>query len=326
MLVQVHSDLFEDEACWRQLDALLERALNKKCYLDALRFEDAYANDWVNQLDNARRQDWITVTEWAARDAAAFRLRKLVAAKSTVVKLSQLSLIDAIALIDQPVKIWVENDRNDRRFWLSMMPDDQRTMFLDFERRRIFEFTSRGGLDELRASLAEQVKRGAVSSMDSWVLFDSDGEIPGHRSASAAAMIQFCKDNDLFHHCLNRRAIENYIPRAALWHWAQGASGEKKRKRQKVVAAYQNMTSDQRWHYHMKSGWPEKPSSQANLLYASLSLKDRNILKDGIANDIATVYTLYGPDIYKWTKNEGLDAGVEATLESLTNWIRAPYA
>lgn len=326
MLILVHNELLSDSTCWRDLDSLLDRARHKRCYVDALDQKSVPVNDWLNQLDKRRRADWMTATDWAARDAAVFRLRPIVAAKTSDSSRNQLKLIDAIRLVDRPKKIWVENDRNDRRFWLSMMPTDQRDMFLDFEKRGIFEFSSRGGLDELRASLNEQVRRGAASGLDSWVLFDSDGEVPGQRSTSAAAMVRFCEASGLSYHCLNRRAIENYIPRAALWYWVHSAAGERRNQRRKLIKAYQDMSSDQQQHYHMKSGWPQTPSTQSQLLYAGMPPKAREVLKDGIANDIASLYDTCGPSIYQWAKSDGIDSGVMATQEALTNWMRVPYA
>lgn len=326
MIILVHNELLADSASWRDLDSLLDRAREMRCYVDALDPHTALNNDWLKQLSPSRRADWITLTDWAARDKTLFRLRSIVAAKSTDLSKGQLRLSEVIRLVDRTSHFWVENDRNDRRFWFSMMSPDQRAMFLDFEKREIFQFSSRGGLNELRVSLEEQIERAAFREYDGWVLFDSDGEFPNHRSKEAAAMVEFCKKFNLQHYCLSRRAIENYIPCVALWVWASSGDKNVQRDRQAKVAAYERMTPDQRRHYHLKSGWPKERSPGMKALYAGLPALDEALLKDGIAKDIASLYENDALTIYEWAEKEGMDVDVKATVEALANWIRVPYA
>lgn len=326
MIILIHNELFSDSTSWRDLDSLLDRARDMRCYVDALNPESVSNNDWLNQLNPSRRADWINLTDWAARDKALFRLRPVVAAKVTNPSVSQHRLADVIRIVDRTMHVWVENDRGDRRFWLSMMTENQRSMFLDFEMREIFQFSSRGGLNELRVSLEEQIARGAFRERDCWVLFDSDGAFPAHRSKEAIAMADFCDDSRIPYYCLSRRAIENYIPLSALWWWASNGDLTIQRERQKKIEAFERMTTDQQQHYHLKTGWLKDPSAEVKALYASLPESDVALLKGGIAKDIASLYHNDDLPIYEWAENEGMDAGVQATVEALANWIRVPYA
>ncbi len=271
----------------------------------------------------------MTATDWAARDAALFRLRSVVAVPTSIGcerEKDHLTLQYVLRLIDRPMQLWVENDRNDRNFWLAMMSDDQRSMFLDLEKRRLVEFSSRGGLDELRASLAAQIERGASSAHDSWVLFDSDGQVPGHRSASASAMVKFCLTAGLAYHCLARRAIENYLPGKALWQWADGAGSDRRPRRRNLVESYLRMSDPQRHHYHLKSGWLTPEPAEVTALYASVSQLDKTRLRAGVSNSIASLYETHLSVIRQWLDKEGMDTCVKTTLELISNWIRVPYA
>ncbi|SDA14724.1 hypothetical protein [Sphingomonas sp. NFR15] len=329
MRILIHSELIAEDAHWRNLEVLLDRARELKCYVDAIDPVAVKSSEWFNQLSQSRKVDWLNATDWAVRDAAVFRLRSIVATTGRNfdnIDQIQLPLDEVLRLLDRPKRLWVENDRNDRYFWLAMMASDLREMFLDFERRGVVEFSSRGGLDELRASLEAQVARGASGPLDSWVLFDSDGEVPGHRSASANAMASFCQAAGISHHCLSRRAIENYLPLKALWSWADGAKSDRRPMRRAAVDAYKRMNVEQRYHYHLKSGWPKPESQQVKDFYASVSQRDKISLRNGISNNIAQQFEKYLEQIRGWIDAEGMDVGVQNTLEAITDWVRVPYA
>jgi hypothetical protein len=188
------------------------------------------------------------------------------------------------------------------------------------------QFDSRGGLGELRKALEELADRGSLDPRVNRALFDSDGEIPGHCSSDAEAMIEFCKKTHLDYHCLSRRAIENYIPRKALWSWALNANLKTRGERSKKIEAFGRMSEQQRHHFRLKGGWDATPSAQVQALYASVSEDDRAVLRKGIDGDIASVYETFMDTIHGWASKEGIDPGLQTTISDVTDWIRAPYA
>lgn len=329
MRILISDAVFADAAQWPDLEGLLDRARLNRCYLDALNSASSTANPWLQQVDQRRRQEWLNASNWATRDAALYRVRTFiadVAAKPDATPNPRITVADAIELADRPTTLWVENGRNDRRFFLAMMPADQRRMFVELERRNIFKIDSRGGLGELRVSLEELHGRGALDSRTNRALFDSDAEVPGHRSRDALAMIEFCDAAGLAYHCLIRRAIENYIPRKALWSWTTMQGPKRRAERSAKVAAFDRMNPDQRHHFRMKHGWDTNPSSQVGALYQNISGADRHLLRDGIDSEIASVYESYMDTIYDWANKEGIDPDVQTTIDDITDWIRVPYA
>lgn len=324
----ISDTILGSSAQWPDLEALLDRARQNRCYIDAVNPESSLTNAWFKQTDGRRQQDWLNAVSWAAKDAAVFRLRKMVADVAPDPKakpLAKVSLREAIDLADRTSALWLENGRNDRRFILSMMPPEQRATFLDWEKRRIISFESRGGLGELRVSLQELAERGLLDPRTNRALFDSDGEVPGHRSRDAEAMIAFCESVHLAYHCLVRRAIENYLPRKALWSWTTHDL-RKRSERSKKIEAFGRMSVDQRHHFRMKAGWDRVPSAHVASLYQGISEIDHATLREGIDDNIASVYDTFMDEIYGWATKEEIDPGVQATIKDIADWIRVPYA
>ncbi len=329
MRILISDTVLADPAQWTDLESLLDHARRNRCYVDTLNPATILDNPWFNQADRQRQQHWLNATDWAARDAALFRLRTLIADlhPDSTASPAKITLADATELIGRSASIWLENGRNDRRFFLAMMPAEQRAMFLHWEDRRIIRFENGGGLGELRKALEEIAERGALDPRADRALFDSDAEAPGYRSRDAILMIQFCDSTQIAYHCLARRAIENYIPRAALWSWAtNGSDRDTRRERISRVEAYARMTGPQREHFHLKSGWDARPSEQVASLYANVTDHDREVLQNGIDGGIALLYNTYMDFIHDWTIKEGVDAGLQATINEITDWIRVPYA
>lgn len=329
MQILISDAILADSAQWPDLESLLDCARRNRCYVDAVNPAASLENPWFAQTDLRRQQDWLNATSWAAKDAALYRLRTMVADvvdDPAAKPLPKITLPDAIDLVNFPATLWVENDRNDRRFLLSMMPAEQRAMFLEWETSKIFKFDSRGGLGELRVALEEFTDRGSLDPRTNRALFDSDGEVPGHRGDLAQLMITFCEKTHLNYHYLVRRAIENYIPRKALWSWALHTDSKTQAVRRRKIEAFDRMNEDQRHHFRMKTGWDKQPSAAVVALFADVSNEDRSTLLKGIDANIASVYDTFKDTIYGWANKEGIDQGVRATIDDLMDWIRVPYA
>lgn len=329
MRVLISDDILADPAQWPDLESLLDRARRNRCYVDVVNPTASESNPWFDQVDLRRQQDWLNALSWAVNDAALYRLNTIVAACETNVSAqphAKATLSELIDLVDQPSVLWVENDRNDRRFLLAMLTHEQRRMLRHWEDRRIVQINSRGGLGELRKALEDLIDRNSLDCRRNRALFDSDAEVPGHRSKDALAMVKFCVDSKIGHHCLTRRAIENYIPRKALWEWVLSVRGKSRRVRRKRIVALLSLSQPQRDHFRMKTGWDGAPSPQVLAHYANVPAATRLDLSSGIDNDIASTYATYEETMFEWAWNEGIDPDLQATINDLIDWIRVPYA
>jgi hypothetical protein len=328
MRIILSDAVLADATQWQDIGSLLDRARRGRCYIDTLNPDATLSNPWLGQASMHQKQQWQTVTDWSAKDGAIFRLRTLIAdiLPNPAARPARITLADAIELVDRGVSLWLENGRNDRRFFLAMMPIEQRKMYIYLEAKRIIRFENGGGLGELRKALEEFAARGALDPRADRLLFDSDAEVPGHRSKDATAMVDFCERAKLEYLCLSRRAIENYIPRSALWAWAKSNGRKAHLERTPKLEAFKRMSDAQQRHFHMKSGWQVSPSAAVSTFYASVPAADHAILANGIHPDIACLYATYVDFMHKWVADEGMDADLQVAIDAITDWIRVPYA
>lgn len=328
MLFQISDAVFVDPDSWHDLEVLLDLARRQKCYVDAENAGMAIANPWLNQASPRRQADWQAASDWAVKDMALYRLRSFVADSVADPKAvpPRVTLGDAIYLGESKAALWVENGRNDRRFLLGMMTPDRRAAFEEWEDRDIFEFRNGGGLGEARKAMEDLATRKKLDPRMNWALFDSDGEVPSHRSNDARLMVNFCEGAAIEYHCLDRRAIENYLPQKALWAWGNVGNRDTKMERRARLEAYKRMSAPQRHHFHLKSGWEKTPSDDVCNLYASVPEADHNALAKGIDKDLASLYDFYADFMHDWVTEEGIDPGLQAMIDDVTNWMRVPYA
>lgn len=85
-------------------------------------------------------------------------------------------------------------------------------------------------------------------------------------------------------HVLRRRAIENYLPIAAL---QRGTSGQ-----DRAIAALNRLSSAQRHHFNMKEGFVKDAphAARAGNLYEAVPPRARERLAGGFGTDIAKLF------------------------------------
>lgn len=181
----------------------------------------------------------------------------------------------ASRLLARPLKLLVENSRNDRAFLLQIAEPAARRSLNRAIRAGWIEFEMGGGINEVLQRL-----RGfnlEVGSLDDqtwielarlWVMFDRDAD-PGDRSQESdasrrvrEAAAQLTSPWALAAHQLERRAIENYIPGRTLRDWwcGQAKTNKQRIERDKRAEAFLKetdsaaLTPEARHFYNMKRG------------------------------------------------------------------------
>jgi hypothetical protein len=144
----------------------------------------------------------------------------------------------ALALLARPLRVILENGRNDRSFVLAFADKAVRRAIVEAERAGWLVFETAGGIGELKLrveSLEEACKdsAGQVDLMRAMVLCDSDAREPGVPSPEAQGIKQnlekiasaFRRTSTYFGRVLVRRAAENYAPTSAVLKWASKIFG-----------------------------------------------------------------------------------------------------
>jgi hypothetical protein len=220
------------------------------------------------------------------------------------------SLAELVALLEQPVRVLLEDAESDYHFLLAMAPAEVRRFFEDAKAKGGVDFVHVGGKTQFSASLEripETMRENATFVlMDSDLLFvgDRDEQGDGVRNRLGQKM-------DLRNlHALRRRMAENYLPIDALSRWVDKESGRGREEKRRLLEVFKNLNDEQRNHFSMKTGLsgdrkhllsrkrkctlaadqlvgPE--NALCLYLYASIPSSDRAILESGFG-DVAEDY------------------------------------
>ncbi|WP_437793721.1 hypothetical protein [Sorangium sp. So ce693] len=250
---------------------------------------------WLAGLDEATRGDWERVVGDGLRlnalEPSYHEVWVTAHGQSTWSYPSPtLTFGDAIDLLQRPYRLLVENGITDRAFLLSMCDRATREFLEERISREWIEAEHCGGLGELEKRVKE-IRRQVAARMRCSAIFDSDAMQPGEPSPKSRAIRDLCYP-DVHHHQLERRAIENYLPRAALDRWCQLAQGRARLDRRAQVEALFALRDDQRAHYNMKEGFEKDlPNAhRAGELFAAISGETRRLLRYGLDVHIANLY------------------------------------
>lgn len=163
---------------------------------------------------------------------------------------SRLTLDDALVLAEAPLRIVVENRRNDGAFVRHIVSEPLRAAFERALNRGWLRFEHGGGNDIL--GYAEALAEHPNEVLRSWALLDSDASAKDKPSAEAAARRKALEDVKVEVHLLERRAIENYLPPRVVFEWAKLPGGRGKvherKKRRTAAEKFEKLTATQK-HY-----------------------------------------------------------------------------
>lgn len=140
--------------------------------------------------------------------------------------------VEALALLGQPLRVFLENGRNDRAFLLAFADEATRRALEDAESEGWLVFETAGGIGELRIRI-EAACDEAREPLRTMYLCDSDATEPESPSEAAASVRRhlrrmerrFNRPPPHFGLVLARRAAENYCPPGAVLLWASGTAG-----------------------------------------------------------------------------------------------------
>ncbi|AMN76872.1 hypothetical protein [Pseudomonas azotoformans] len=187
-----------------------------------LEFDDVRAaEDWIATLSRPFKERWAAIVKHSVQLGARFNLNKMYPA-GLIIKVDEVrssvwkgevivTIEDALYLIDQSIKLALENSRNDLFFLKTLLPAKQRDSIDVLIGRGHLEVLG-GGNGELKKVLELKAEDNPFRIL-SWTLFDSDATEPGEIKKATQALIDVCEKYSLVYHCLSRRAIENYIDR-----------------------------------------------------------------------------------------------------------------
>lgn len=142
---------------------------------------------------------------------------------------------EALALLGRPLRVLLENNRNNRAFVLAFADDATRHEIEKAEREGWVVFEMGGGITELAARIKVAPGGEPREVFRTMYLCDSDAREPGKPSGDATKVQGKLGDLSLlygrpaghFGAVLGRRAAENYAPPSDVLAWACGGVGRR---------------------------------------------------------------------------------------------------
>ena len=243
-----------------------------------------------------------------------------------------LPLDIALKFLSQPFTIFVENRRNDSAFLRATATGWRKQKLERFLNQDWLNFNTGGGITEIKEYVKE-ISKQPEKYYRHFVFFDSDALEPDKPSKQSEAVVTACGQSIYFHR-LTRRAIENYLPLAALWEWTKI---HKQKKicvsRRNLVQAFQQLSHEQRCHFNLKKGFKgdfkkdetgtEQEYRLVGHFYQNISLEIRRNLAQGFGTDIAELFKEEQFLIKeKWLHDdESLILELETMLEKLLSLV-----
>ncbi|WP_265595996.1 hypothetical protein [Verrucomicrobium sp. BvORR106] len=223
---------------------------------------------------------------------------------------------DVLTFLARPFRILVENRRNDRAFLLSFAKPWMREKIVNFESQGWLIFDHCGGLGEMLNSLRDMRER-AIEQLRTYVVFDHDGLRRARPSQSSTLVSEACQPHILFHR-LERRMIENYMPRELLGIWAN------KEKKAELVAAFLSLNEEQRHFYNFKGGLHSDArrtdDPEANT-FSGLDSTRTNQLRNGFGRGIVDLFRQESYWDETWFADEDCASEISSMMNILTSML-----
>lgn len=238
ILVDPPFDAFGDDAANRWLSTLSPLDVQEQAE-DALQRGQMSDVGWEMEVE-VRVEDVVEV-DWRA-------------------SVPRLPLGGALRLAKQPLRVVVENWKNDGEFLRRICPSFNRTLLVDALDQGWMHIEHGGGVGEMKnrvESICREDTKRPEKRMRIWLMFDSDIKEPGGTDEQTSKLENRCRkpETPVAYHRLQRRAIENYLPMRALQDYTQSGSASNMKP---CFDALEEMLKDEptrRYYYNMKKGF-----------------------------------------------------------------------
>lgn len=319
MRVQVDAALFRSAAARLELIALVH-LVQRGHTVEISPLDAPELADWLSQLGSLAAE-YKALIELSLEESARFpAARRLRVVNQPLSRWSndplELTLPDALAFLQRPLRVLVENLRRDGAF-LRAVGWRFREAFDRLLREFRLELSHGGGLEEMLKLV--ETHQDELWKQRTFVVFDSDALAPDHPSKPSEDLRRSCTAARIPHHRLFRRNAESYLPAPALEAWAKKRPAAQRDKQLRKVRVFDKLRADQRHHFNLKAGFDgdrERSDREIGfLLFADLQQPVYEILKTGFGREIANIFNETIP--YFWLSNDDQDTEMAVLFKSL---------
>jgi hypothetical protein len=331
MIVTISEDVFIDESYQLALLAMIQLGFEERHLLlcDPPYPSPAVAR-WLETLPRSVA-DQIDLTLESSNEAASRAGSRRIRVEITdacrwIGPEPVLDPSTALRLLRTPLKLVVEDRRNEAAFVRRMATPALRARFEQVEKAGWIEFEHGGGLGGMKHRIYD-VKDRPLLHTRLWMMFDHDGKEPETPGEASEELWKLCQEITnpwpLKPQRLDRRTIENYLPTKSLWAWAlrrKGSNAERRRRR-KLARTFMRLSPMQRACYNMKDGLRGDLDKEGNLpaLFRDLLDAERSALHRGFGDGICNLFHKPdGPLMHEdWLRQEVPASKREALIQSI---------
>lgn len=250
--------------------------------------EDLLKTTWIDQC--GRSAKWINevlvaATKRGSWSSGPHTRRVRVTAEPT--SGDELQPKEAFHLASEPLIILVENRFSDGAFVERIARELDNSIHELWNRERNpIRVDSVGGSGQMENEIERRMEN--ISFRPRLVIVvDSDRVAPTATISEKTKELQrTCDEMKIPCWVLAKRMAENYLPRVLLRAYKSSTNHNR------VVEAWDALSSDQKDYFHMKKGLPKQPSPIEQELFRDLPNKDRCLLSRGFGKDVYKCWKL----------------------------------
>lgn len=202
-----------------------------------------------------------------------------------------VTIDDAIEVLERPFLVFVEDEESDRWFIEAVATPQHRDRLRRMYRRGWLSFRSQAGISRIERMIQQNLREHPDEGWRMFAVFDSDAPAANEPSRDARSARNGCERTGVAFRMLARRAIENYLTRAALDAWAKSQpSGidELQAKIEVLYGTWFEERPERRHHFLMKKGFKEM--SPRHTIYSTVPGMVEKKLKDGFGSNVAKAF------------------------------------
>ena len=287
MIIEIRKDIFEANINFKHFNKLLQDITYKRRYelfVDLEEIEDSEIYDRLDKTDKEIIKDYFNrfVTENKKVDY-------FVSTNNNADNIFNLD--EAIRFFNEPVLIVLENDLNDAYFVDTLITHFRK------KSKKIRKHKDEGWLKYKNAGGANNIPNTIISVLKTFenlskdnkkylrgiVIFDSDKEYPEMSlKPDKQKIIDFCIDNGIKYHILEKREMDNYIPDEIIERVADFNEDN-------YLKAYLNFSQIQKDYFDLEKGFKNKNftslSNGIQKFYDNINKNDYKFLRLGMTNE-----------------------------------------
>ena len=299
MRVVINDAVFQSAPDFATLDRLIDHFISGRHLWEIDDVDMILSSSWLTGNDRVTKRNVETLEKCFVANAQqpSTRMHRIaIAVNLTTTASNQLSTADALSSLATPVVVIVENEESDGAFLAAIVRAFRRDAVEYAIHERWIELDHAGGYGEIEKRI-ERYKSRITGPQRVLVLTDSDRLFPGHQSQTYKKIVQVCTDHGVACGILEKRSIENYLPVGAL----------QRSGRREQYKAYLHLSSSQKDHYRVKSGFSRDKNgacvvpSEQTALFAHVPAKILEDLCGGFGDETWRLFKSAGDVITKDT-------------------------